>query len=41
MMRALTKAFGSHTIYADSSPSGSMYPSFSYFDEDMANEYNE
>jgi hypothetical protein len=30
MMRALTKAFESHTIDVDSSPSGSIYPSFSF-----------
>jgi hypothetical protein len=41
MMRALTKAFESHTIDVDSSPSGSIYPSFSSFDENIANEYNE
>jgi hypothetical protein len=38
---ALTKAFESHTIDVDSSPSGSIYPSFSSFDENIANEYNE
>jgi hypothetical protein len=32
-MRALTKAFESHTIDDDSSPSGSIYPSFSSFDK--------
>jgi hypothetical protein len=41
MMLALTKAFESHTIDDDSSPSGSLYPSFSSFDENIANEYNE
>jgi hypothetical protein len=41
MIRALTKAFVSHTIDADSSPSGSIYPSFPSFDENIANEYNE
>jgi hypothetical protein len=41
MMRALTKAFESHTINADSSPLGLIYPSFSSFDENIANEYNE
>jgi hypothetical protein len=41
MMCALTKAFESHTIDVDSSPSSSIYPSFSCFDENIANEYNE
>jgi hypothetical protein len=41
MMCALTKAFESHTIDADSSPSGSIYPSFSSFDENISNEYYE
>jgi hypothetical protein len=41
MMRTLTKAFESHTIDADSSPSCLIYPSFSCFDENIANEYNE
>jgi hypothetical protein len=40
MMCALTKAFESHTIDVDSSPSGSIYPSFSSFDENIANEHN-
>jgi hypothetical protein len=39
MMHKLTKAFESNTIDVDSSPSGSMYPSFSSFDENIANEY--
>ena len=41
MMCALTKAFESHTIDVDSSPSGSIYPSFSSFDANIANEYTE
>jgi hypothetical protein len=41
MMQALTKSFESHTIDADSSTLGSIYPSFSSFDENIANEYNE
>ena len=41
MMRALTKAFESHTIDADLSPSGLIYPSFYSFDENIANEYYE
>jgi hypothetical protein len=41
IMRALTKAFESHTIDANSSPSGSIYPSFSSFDENIANEHIE
>jgi hypothetical protein len=40
-MRALTKAFESHTIDVDSSLSGSIDPSFSSFDANIANEYNE
>jgi hypothetical protein len=40
-IRALTKAFESHTIDVDSSPSGSIYPSFSYFDANIAIEYIE
>jgi hypothetical protein len=35
------KAFESHTIDVDSSPLGSIYLSFSSFDENIANEYNE
>jgi hypothetical protein len=38
-MITLTKAFESHTIDVDLSPSGSIYPSFSYFDVNIANEY--
>jgi hypothetical protein len=41
MMRALTKAFESHTIDVDSSLSGLIYPSFSSFDENISNEYIE
>jgi hypothetical protein len=41
MMSTLTKAFESHTIDVDSSPSGSIYPSFSSFDANIANEYTE
>jgi hypothetical protein len=41
MMHTLTKAFESHTIDANSSLSGMIYPSFSTFDENIANEYNE
>jgi hypothetical protein len=41
MMRALTKAFESHTVDVDSSPLVLIYPSFSSFDENIANEYNE
>jgi hypothetical protein len=41
MMCILTKAFDSHTIDVDSSPLGSIYTSFSYFDENIGNEYNE
>jgi hypothetical protein len=41
MMHELTKAFESHTIDADSSPSCSIYPSFSSFDANIANEYTE
>jgi hypothetical protein len=41
MMRALIKAFESHTIDVDSSPSGSINPSFYSFDENIANEYTE
>jgi hypothetical protein len=41
MMCAWTKSFESHTIDVYSSPSGSIYPSFSSFDENIANEYNE
>jgi hypothetical protein len=41
MLCALTKVFESHTIVVDSSPSGSIFPSFSSFDENIANEYNE
>jgi hypothetical protein len=40
MMCILTKAFEIHTIDVDSYPSGSIYPSFSSFDENIANEYN-
>jgi hypothetical protein len=40
-MHALTKAFESHTIDIDSSPLDLIYPSFSSFDENIANEYNE
>jgi hypothetical protein len=40
MMDTLTKAFESHTIDANSSPSGSIYPSFSSCNENIANEYN-
>jgi hypothetical protein len=40
-MHALTKAFERHTIDVDSSPLGSIYLSFSSFDENVANEYNE
>jgi hypothetical protein len=36
MMRPLTKSFESNIIDADSSPSGSIYPSFSSFDENIA-----
>jgi hypothetical protein len=41
IMWALTKAFESHTIDAKSSPLGWIYPSFSSFNENIANEYNE
>jgi hypothetical protein len=41
MMRVFTKAFESHTIDADLSPSGSIYLSFSSFVENIANEDNE
>ena len=41
MMCALTKAFESHIIDDNLYPSGSIYPSFSSFDENIANEYNE
>jgi hypothetical protein len=41
MMRALTKAFESHTVDVDSSPLVLIYPSFSSFDENIANEYYE
>jgi hypothetical protein len=41
MMCALTKAVESHTIDVHSSPSGLIYPSFSSFDENIANKYNE
>jgi hypothetical protein len=41
MMHTLTKAFESHTIDVDSSPSGYIYPSFSSFDANIANEYTE
>jgi hypothetical protein len=40
-MCALTKAFESHTIDVDSSPSVSIYPSFYSFDANIANEYTE
>jgi hypothetical protein len=40
MMCILTKAFESHTIDVDPSSSGSIYPSFSSFDENIANECN-
>jgi hypothetical protein len=39
MIHALTKAFESHTIDGDLSPLGSIYPSFSSFDANIANEY--
>jgi hypothetical protein len=39
MMCALTKAFESHTINDDSSLSGSIYPYFSSFDANIANQY--
>jgi hypothetical protein len=38
---ALAKAFESHTIDVDSSPLGSIYPSFSSFDANIANKYTE
>jgi hypothetical protein len=41
MVRALTKTFESHIIDVDSSPSGSIHPSFSLFDANIANEYTE
>jgi hypothetical protein len=41
MMRALTKASESQTVDVDSSPSVLIYPSFSSFDEIIANEYHE
>jgi hypothetical protein len=41
IMCTLTKAFESHTVDVDSSPSGSIYPSFSSFDANIANEYTE
>jgi hypothetical protein len=41
MMCALTKAFECHTIDVDSSLSGSIYPSFSSFVANTANEYTE
>jgi hypothetical protein len=41
IMCALTKDFESHTIDVDSSPSSSIYPSFSSFDANIANEYTE
>jgi hypothetical protein len=41
MMHKLTKAFEIHTIDYDLSPLGSIYPSFSSFDENIANEYTE
>jgi hypothetical protein len=41
MMHTLTKAFENHTIDVDLSPSGSIYPSFSSFDANIANEYTE
>jgi hypothetical protein len=41
MMHTLTKAFESHTIDVDSTPSGSIYPSLSSFDENIAIEYYE
>jgi hypothetical protein len=37
MMHALTKAFQSHTIDVDLSPSGSIYPSFSSMDDTKNN----
>ena len=40
-MRTLTKAFETHTIDVDSSPPGSIYPCFSSFDANIANEYTE
>jgi hypothetical protein len=39
-MCVLTKAFESHTIDVDLSSSSSIYPSFSSFDENIANDYN-
>jgi hypothetical protein len=41
MMCTFTKAVENHTIDVDLSPLGSIYPSFSSFDENIANEYNE
>jgi hypothetical protein len=41
MMHTLTKAFESYTIDVDSSLSGSIYPYFSSFNENIANEYTE
>jgi hypothetical protein len=41
MMPILTKAFESHAIDADSSPSGSIYPYFSSFDKNIVSEYTE
>jgi hypothetical protein len=41
MMHALTKAFESHTIDVYLSPLGSIYPYFSSFDANIANEYTE
>jgi hypothetical protein len=41
MVRTLTKAFESHTIDVNLSPSGSIYPYFSSFDANIANEYTE
>jgi hypothetical protein len=41
MMQTFSKAFESHTIYVDSSPSSSIYLYFSSFDTNIANEYTE
>jgi hypothetical protein len=39
MLRTLTKAFESHTIDVDSALTGYIFPSFSSFDENIANEF--
>jgi hypothetical protein len=41
MMHILTKAFESHIIDVDSSPTCYIFPSFYYFYENIANEYTE